>query len=79
MASHAQPYSRSSTRILGSRALLLPGLAVGIGLLAAVVLVSITLGAADITPAVVYESLTAFDETSFDHLIIQTVRLPRPA
>jgi iron complex transport system permease protein len=77
MASHAQPYSRSSTRILGSRALLLPGLAVGIGLLAAVVLVSITLGAADITPAVVYESLTAFDETSFDHLIIQTVRLPR--
>lgn len=38
---------------------------------------SITLGAADITPQVVYTALFAADSTNFDHLIIQTVRLPR--
>ncbi|MEL6407768.1 MAG: iron ABC transporter permease [Chloroflexota bacterium] len=56
---------------------LLPGLFVGIGVLAVSLVFSVMLGAADITPAVVIESLINFDETSFDHLVIQTVRLPR--
>lgn len=46
-------------------------------LLVACLLWSITLGAADITPEVVFTALFNFDETEFEHLIIQTVRLPR--
>jgi iron complex transport system permease protein len=38
---------------------------------------SIMLGAAEIWPAVVLDAIFAFDESSFDHLVIQTVRLPR--
>jgi iron complex transport system permease protein len=72
-----QAVSVNTTRILGSRALLLPGLLICIGLLALSVLWSITLGAADIDAQVVYQALFQFDETSFQHLIIQTVRLPR--
>jgi iron complex transport system permease protein len=77
MTTQARTLSQNTIRILGRRALLLPGLLVCIALLAGALLWSITLGAADITPTVVYESLFAFDETNFDHLIIQTVRLPR--
>lgn len=73
----AQAISQNTTRILGSRVLLLPGLFACIGLLVLCMLWSITLGAADITPQVVYEALLQFDDTNFDHLIIQTVRLPR--
>lgn len=65
------------TRIIGSRALLLPGLLLSLGLLVLALLWSITLGAADITPEVVYDALFNFDEEIFDHLIIQTVRFPR--
>jgi iron complex transport system permease protein len=67
----------NQTRILGSRALLLPGLLIGLALLMGCLMWSITLGAADITPEVVYDALFNFDEAEFDHLIIQTVRLPR--
>jgi iron complex transport system permease protein len=77
MTTQASATPRNTTRFLGSRALLLPGLLVCGALLIACLLWSITLGAADITPDVVYEALFAFDETNFDHLIIQTVRLPR--
>lgn len=63
-------------RILGSRALLLPGLALCIVLLLLCILWSITLGAADIAPSTVYAAIFAPDG-SFEHLIIQTVRLPR--
>jgi iron complex transport system permease protein len=77
MTAPATPVSRTSTRIAGSRALLLPGLLLCLALLLAALLWSITLGAADITPDVVYTALFSFDETNFDHLIIQTVRLPR--
>ncbi len=56
--------------------MLLPGLFVCTGLLIACLLWSITLGAANITTETVYAALFAFDG-SFDHLIIQTVRLPR--
>ncbi len=73
--------SRNTTRILGSRYLLLPGLVVGLALLGLSILWSITLGAADITPDVVYEAIfQTYDlenGPSFQHLIIQTVRLPR--
>ncbi|MBZ0281131.1 MAG: iron ABC transporter permease [Anaerolineae bacterium] len=77
MTVQAKSISRNTTRILGSRAWLLPGLAVCIFMLILCSLWSITLGAADITPQVVYEALLRFDDSSFDHLIIQTVRLPR--
>jgi iron complex transport system permease protein len=63
-------------RILGSRALLLPGLALCLVLLLLCILWSITLGAADIAPSTVYAAIFAPDG-SFEHLIIQTVRLPR--
>jgi iron complex transport system permease protein len=76
MTAQARPAYRNTSRILGRRALLVPGMLVGIVLLIAALLWSITLGAAEITPQVVYEALFQFDG-SFDHLIIQTVRLPR--
>jgi iron complex transport system permease protein len=77
MTAQAKAISRNTTRILGSRVLLLPGLLLCAALLITALLWSITLGAADITPEVVYTALFNFDESSFDHLIIQTVRLPR--
>ncbi|MBZ0304778.1 MAG: iron ABC transporter permease, partial [Anaerolineae bacterium] len=69
--------SKNTTRILSSRLLLLPGLILCLGLLAAALLWSITLGAADIEPEVVYTALFDFDRGNFDHLIIRTARLPR--
>jgi iron complex transport system permease protein len=73
----ASSKSVSQSRILGSRVLLLPGLLFCLALLVGSLLWSITLGAAEITPQVVYEALFDYDRTNFDHLIIQTVRLPR--
>lgn len=77
MTAQAQPISKNTSRILGSRVLLLPGLLICSVLLVANVLWSVTLGAAEIDAQVVYQALFEFDETSFEHLIIQTVRLPR--
>jgi iron complex transport system permease protein len=77
MTARAQPISKNTARILGSRALLLPGLFICIALLVMSVLWSITLGAAEIDAQVVYQALFEFDDSSFEHLIIQTVRLPR--
>jgi iron complex transport system permease protein len=77
MTAQAKAVSQNTTRILGSRALLLPGLFICIVLLIGGLLWSITLGAAEITPTIVYTALLDFDESNFDHLIIQTVRLPR--
>lgn len=65
-----------ASRLLGSRALLLPGLVLCMVMLLVLLMWSITLGAADISAQTVYEALFAFDD-SFNHLIIQTVRLPR--
>jgi iron complex transport system permease protein len=76
MASQTQSVT-PSTRILGSRTLLLPGLLLCLVLLVLCVLWSITLGAAEINTQVVYDALVHYDDTNFDHLIIQTVRLPR--
>lgn len=77
MTAQAKRIAPDASRILGSRLLLMPGLLVGLGLLVLCLMWSITLGAADITPEVVYDALFNFDNTEFDHLIIQTVRLPR--
>src|SRR5690348_16151685 len=67
----------SSNRILGSRSVLLPGLLVCCVILLLCLLWSITLGAASINTDVVYQALFKYDPSNFDHLIIQTVRLPR--
>lgn len=77
MTAQAKPLSNNTSRILGSRVLLLPGLLLCAGLLILCLLWSITLGAAEIDARVVYEALFQFDESRFEHLIIQTVRLPR--
>lgn len=69
--------SANRSRILGNRYLLLPGLLICLGLLVASLLWSITLGAAEIDSQVVYEALVHYDDSNFDHLIIQTVRFPR--
>lgn len=52
------------------------GLVVGILLLCVCFVTSITLGAADITPGEVWQTLVAFDGST-NHLIITTIRLPR--
>lgn len=77
MAVKAKNTSANTTRLLSSRAVLLPGLGIAVLLLLLCLIWSITLGAADITPSVVYDALFDFDHSEFDHLIIQTVRLPR--
>lgn len=64
-------------RLRRSPALLFSGLAIGMLLLLLCLFASIGLGAADITPIEVWNALFAFDETSTNHLIIRTVRLPR--
>lgn len=52
------------------------GLFLGVAILLLCLLLNLTLGAADITPMTVWRSLTTFDGST-EHLIIQTVRLPR--
>ncbi|MCG8351260.1 MAG: iron ABC transporter permease, partial [Chloroflexales bacterium] len=66
-------------RFIRSRAVLLLGLIVSAGLLLLAMLSSIAFGAADIAPADVWAALFAFDETSTNHLIIRTLRVPRAA
>ena len=66
-----------SKRFLQSRTVLLPSLVVSIVLVLLMLVWSIMLGAADISPETVLSAIFEFDETSFDHLVIQTVRLPR--
>jgi len=67
----------NSTRLLNNRRLLPPGLIVATLLLFASLLWSVTLGAAEIERATVFSALLQPDATEFEHLIIQTVRLPR--
>lgn len=66
-----------SKRFLQSRTVLLPGLVVCLILGVVMLIGSIMLGAAEIDPQTVLSAIFEFDETSFDHLVIQTVRLPR--
>ena len=53
------------------------GLPLCVGLLLLSMLASIAFGAADIHPATVWAAITAFDPTDTNHLIIQTLRMPR--
>ncbi|PID84933.1 MAG: iron ABC transporter permease [Chloroflexi bacterium] len=69
--------SHHKTRLIGSAKLLPVGLFIAVILLILGVVVSVTLGAAEISAATVYEALFQYDETQFEHLIIRTVRLPR--
>lgn len=62
---------------LRGRSILLTGLALGCGLLLLTMLFSIAFGAADIAPADVWAAVFAFDDTSTNHLIIRTLRVPR--
>ncbi|HML20302.1 MAG TPA: iron ABC transporter permease [Aggregatilinea sp.] len=77
MAVQVKQAHSNTTRLLGRRSLLLPGLAVAAGLLVLCLVWSITLGAADIKPETVFNALLHYDSTQFEHLIIRTVRLPR--
>ncbi len=67
----------SSTRFIKSRVWLIPGLMIGAGLLLLFLAWSITLGAAEISVQTIWDSIFAFDDSSFQHLVIRTVRLPR--
>lgn len=69
--------SHAKTRLIGPAALLPVGLLVAVALLALVLAVSITVGAAELRVSTVYEAIFHYDEALFDHLIIHTVRLPR--
>ena len=76
MVTTTQSAASNTTRILGSRVLLLPGLLLFIGLLLLCLIGSIMFGAADISPDTVFAALFNSDG-SFNHMLIQTVRLPR--
>lgn len=52
------------------------GLGIAVLLLVSCLMISVTLGAADIDPNTIWQALTAFDGST-NHLIITTVRLPR--
>jgi iron complex transport system permease protein len=66
-------------RIARSRPVLLLGLLVFAGLLGLALMSSIAFGAADIAPIDVWQALVAFNPASTEHLIIQTLRVPRAA
>lgn len=68
--------SSASSTLRQSHTFRLLGLGIGVLLLLGCLIVSITLGAADIDPATVWRAITAFDGST-NHLIIATVRLPR--
>lgn len=73
----ARPVARNKTRLIGAASNLPLGLAAAVGLLLLVLLASILLGAADITPQTVYRAIFEYDATELDQMIIRTVRLPR--
>ena len=66
-----------SSRSARTPLILLIGLGIGLILLSICFILSIGLGAADVTPAEVWKALFIFDGSSTNHLIIRTVRLPR--
>lgn len=67
----------NSTRFLQSRTVLFPGLLIGLALIVLCLAWSITLGAAEISIQTIWDSIFSFDNSSFQHLVIRTVRLPR--
>lgn len=77
MTTRASTYQHNRTRLIGPAALLPVGLLVAVILLALLLAISITQGAAALSLDTVTDALFAYDATLFDHLIIRTVRLPR--
>ncbi len=75
----AKPAPSRALRLARSRPALLLGLPLWAGLLGLALLSSIAFGAAEIAPADVWRALVAFDATNTEHLIIQTLRIPRAA
>ncbi|WAL58047.1 FecCD family ABC transporter permease [Thermocoleostomius sinensis] len=67
---------QAKTTFRRSHALRLSGLVIGLCLLLICLVLSITLGAADLSLPTIWQALVAFDGST-DHLIITTVRLPR--
>lgn len=63
--------------MIGSSTLLPVGLLIALAMLIVALAISIALGAADIDVGTVYAALFRYDETSLNHLVIRTVRLPR--
>lgn len=74
---HASSISKNKTRLIGPAALLPVGLLAAMALLLLILVASVALGAAEIKVETVLDALFRYDPTSFDHLIIRTVRLPR--
>lgn len=72
------PPSRAA-RIARSAPVLLAGLPLCAALLVLALLSSIAFGAAEIAPLDVWQALVAFDPNNTEHLIIQTLRIPRAA
>ena len=62
-----------SKRFLQSRTVLLPALVVSIVLVLLMLVWSIMLGAADISQETVLSAIFEFDNTSFDHLVIEDI------
>jgi iron complex transport system permease protein len=62
---------------LSRQLLLVVGLGLGIGLVALCLAWGIIVGTADISLQTVWDALFNFDDTSFQHLVIRTVRMPR--
>jgi ABC-type Fe3+-siderophore transport system permease subunit len=60
-------YKKRSSLASGKRTWLLPGLLLGFILLVGLLIYSLMLGAADITPATVFDALFRHDETSFNN------------
>jgi len=71
------PATVNRTRLIQSRAVLSFGLLVGLGILILLVGGSIMLGAADISFSTIWDSIFAYNDTLFQHLVIRTARLPR--
>jgi len=68
---------KSVLHLVSPHAFLLAGLLVGLGLLILTMLLSIALGAADISLRTVLDAIFAFDPENTQHLIIHTLRIPR--
>lgn len=77
MTTASFPSSRRVHTAHRSWALLAGGLPFCVVLLVICILASIAFGAADIKPETVWAAITAFDATDTNHVIIQTLRMPR--
>ncbi|CAN5568158.1 hypothetical protein BH10CHL1_BH10CHL1_17490 [soil metagenome] len=72
------PYQPASvTAHVPSRALLVLGLPICLGALLLAMLASIAFGAAEINATTVWQAIVAFNPENTNHLIIQTLRMPR--